>query len=267
MPRLPRTFRTAPLPPALVVALLTLGACANSKSAQPDLATPDGRSHASPSTPSTVTPVGRTEEWWVQRHRAILDKAREGGHEVVFLGDSITQGWEGEGKDIWARRIAPLKALNAGISGDRTQHVLQRLDDGLLDALTAKNNHVKAVVVMIGTNNSNGNDNTPAEIAAGVRDILTRVRSRLPDAKILLLAIFPRGEHANDQRDKLTATNALLAPLGETRNITFLDIGGSFFDDQSTLRHDLMPDYVHLSPAGYEIWASAMEPTLRSMLH
>ena len=107
---------------------------------------------------SAVEPVPRNEQGWQSRQKLLNQRAAEAGEkaQVIFIGDSITQGWEGESKEVWAKYYAHRNAVNLGIGGDRTQHVLWRLDNGNLSGLKPK-----AAVVMIGTNNSNGEDNTP----------------------------------------------------------------------------------------------------------
>jgi lysophospholipase L1-like esterase len=124
----------------------------------------------------------------------------------------------------------------------------------------------KAAVVMIGTNNSNGEDNTPEQIADGVTAIVQTLRQRLPNTKILLLGIFPRGENFNPQRGKLTQINQVLAKLDDGKNVHFLDIGPKFLNPDGILPAEIMPDYLHLSKKGYEIWADAIEPKLTELL-
>ena len=136
---------------------------------------------------STATrPEARTDDGWVARQKSFNDRVAQGDTDLLLIGDSITQGWEGEGKGVWAKYYAPRKAVNLGIGGDRTQHVLWRLDHGNLDGIKPK-----LAVLMIGTNNSNGNDNTAEEIGAGIRAIVARLREKLPETKVLILAVFP----------------------------------------------------------------------------
>ncbi|PYK14350.1 MAG: hypothetical protein DME55_15350, partial [Verrucomicrobia bacterium] len=124
----------------------------------------------------------------------------------------------------------------------------------------------KAAVVMIGTNNSNGEDNTPGQIADGVTAIVRKLRDRLPDTKILLLPIFPRGENFNNQRGKILQVNQVLQKLADRRNVLWVDFGYKFVTPEGRIPRDIMPDYLHLSPAGYEIWADSMEPVLGKIL-
>jgi lysophospholipase L1-like esterase len=212
---------------------------------------------------SAIDPVPKPEQWWQDRAALITKKAKEAGNkaQVVFIGDSITQGWEGEGKDVWAKYYAHRNAVNLGIGGDRTQHVLWRLDNGNLETL-----HPKVAVVMIGTNNSNGEDNSPVQIVEGVRAIVAKLRQKLPDTKVLLLAIFPRSENFSVQRGKLAQINQALRRLADDQSVYWADFGHLFMDDLGTIPRDLMPDYLHLSPKGYGIWAEAIEDRLSSII-
>jgi len=212
---------------------------------------------------SAVESAPRTDRGWQDRQELLNKRAAEAGEkaQVIFIGDSITQGWEGEGKDVWAKYYAPRNAINLGIGGDRTQHVLWRLDNGNLAGLKPK-----AAVVMIGTNNSNGEDNTPDQIVDGVTAIVKKLREKLPSTKILLLAIFPRSENFGVQRGKLAMINQVLARLGDNQNVFWVDFGHKFLNVDGTLPRELMPDYLHLSKRGYEIWAEAIEPKLSEIL-
>lgn len=212
---------------------------------------------------SAVTPVPRRDNWWKDRHELLNRRAAEAGEkaQVIFIGDSITQGWEGAGKEIWEERYAPLNAVNLGIGGDRTQHVLWRLENGNLEGLNPK-----AAVVMIGTNNSNGEDNTVSQIADGVTAIVNKLREKLPETEILLVAIFPRGESPNPQRGKILQVNQIIRKLAEEENVRWVDFGYRYVNEDGLIPASLMPDYLHLSPEGYQIWADALEPRLRRIL-
>ncbi len=188
---------------------------------------------------------------------AVPPARKKGGVDLLFLGDSITQGWNDN--EVWKRFYGPRNAANFGIGGDRTQHVLWRIQNGELDGIEPK-----VVVLMIGTNNA---DNaTTDEIAQGVTAIVEGLRHRLPKARILLLGIFPRGEKPNETREKLGTVNAKIAGLDDGRHVKYLDIGKAFLNEDGTISREIMPDFLHLSPKGYRIWADAMEPTLWSML-
>jgi beta-glucosidase len=208
---------------------------------------------------ATVIPAPR-EGKWMDRHNQISERAKQGDVDLLFIGDSITQGWEGAGKGVWAKYYGSRKAMNAGIGGDRTQHVLWRLDNGNLD-----NINPKLAVLMIGTNNSR--DHQPEDIAAGVKAIVEKLRSKLPQTKILVLAIFPRGPDAqNPNRKTNEATNEIIRKLADDSMIYYLDIGANFTAPDSSLVKAQMPDLLHLSPVGYAIWAESIEPTVAKLL-
>ncbi len=218
--------------------------------------------HAQSAAHSAIVPVPRDANWKVRAD--LLDKRVQEtpDTELLFIGDSITQGWEGGGaKDVWAKFYAKRKAVNLGIGGDRTQHVLWRLINAPLDGVKPK-----AAVVMIGTNNSNSEDNTPGQIIDGIAAIIAKLRERLPNTKILLLGIFPRTENFTAQRGKLTQINQVLAKLDDGKNVHYLDIGHCFLTRDGILPADIMPDYLHLSPKGYQMWADAIEPKLAELL-
>jgi beta-glucosidase len=201
---------------------------------------------------------------WMRRARLLDERVKDTPDtQVLFIGDSITQGWEGAngGSNVWKKYYEPRKAVNLGIGGDRTQHVLWRLEKAPLEGVKPK-----AAVVMIGTNNSNGEDNTPGQIAEGIEAIVKKLRERLPNTKILLLAIFPRGENFNAQRGKLTQINQVLMKLHDGQNVHFLDIGHHFLNSDGILPGEIMPDYLHLSEKGYQIWAEVIEPKLAELL-
>jgi lysophospholipase L1-like esterase len=212
---------------------------------------------------SAVKPVPRAlEPNWNKRAKLLDERVTENQDaQLLFIGDSITEGWEKGGSNVWKKFYGQRKAVNLGIGGDRTQHVLWRLENAPLG-----NMKPKAAVVMIGTNNSNGEDNTPGQIADGVRAIITKLRERLPGTKILLLAIFPRGENFNAQRGKIAQINQVLTKLDDGGNVQFLDISPRFLNKDGILPQEIMPDYLHLSEEGYEIWANAIEPKLAELL-
>ena len=209
-------------------------------------------------------PDGKVNAGFIASHERFVKTAQEGKAQLVFLGDSITAGWGGK-KDIWEKAFGKYQPANFGIGGDRTQHVLWRIQNGELDGIKPK-----ACVVMIGTNNS-GSD--PAEgIAKGVTAIVETIRAKQPQAKILLLAVFPRGEKpstpekANPGRDKLKQVNEIIAKLDDGKNVHFLDIGAKFLQPDGSISKDVMPDFLHLSAAGYQIWADAISPKLAELM-
>ncbi len=190
-------------------------------------------------------------------HRRFVERAWSGNVNLLFLGDSITQGWNDN--EVWKRHYGPRNAANFGIGGDRTQHVLWRIQNGELEGIEPK-----GVVLMIGTNNASSA--TADEIARGVTAIVAELRHRLPKARILLLGVFPRGQKPDATREKLQAVNAKIAGLDDGSHVKFLNIGKAFLNEDGTISREVMPDFLHLTRKGYRIWADAMEPTLWSML-
>jgi beta-glucosidase len=196
----------------------------------------------------------------MKRHESFNQRVAEGNVDLIFIGDSITQGWEGAGKDVWAEYYGKRNAVNLGIGGDRTQHVLWRLQNGNL-----KNIKPKLAVLMIGTNNSGSNSSE--QIADGVKAIVAQLRHDLPETKVLILAIFPRGPDANDAKRKVNeGANAIIAKLADGKTVFYQDIGPNFVDAQGNLSRDVMPDLLHLNKASYETWAKSIEPTVAKIL-
>ena len=180
--------------------------------------------------------------------------------DLVFIGDSITQGWEGRGKGVWEKFYGKRNAVNLGIGGDRTQHVIWRLDHD-----NVKNISPKAAGIMIGTNNSGSN--TPEQIAEGVAAIVKQLRTKLPKTQVLLLAVFPRGSDKNDKRRQVNEkTNDIFKKLADDKDVYYLDIGPKFLQEDGTLTREIMPDLLHLSEQGYTIWAESIEPTLKTLM-
>ena len=194
----------------------------------------------------------------VARHKQFLEIAKKGGVEVVFIGDSITQGWGNNA--AWKKNFEPLKAANFGIGGDQTGHVLWRITDGHeIDKLNPK-----VAVIMIGTNNTGGH--SAGQIAGGIKAIVARLREKQPQLHILLLGVFPRGEKPNPQREKLAAVNAAIAKLDDGKMVHYLDIGPKFMQADGTITKEIMPDYLHLSAKGYDIWAEAIDAKVAELM-
>jgi lysophospholipase L1-like esterase len=208
--------------------------------------------------PTTLVPVPR-DGGWMKRHESINAVAKSGDIDLVFVGDSITQGWGNN--DVWKKFYGHRRAMNAGIGGDRTQHVLWRLDHGNVDGIKPK-----LVVLMIGTNNSNREDNTAEEIGAGIVAIVGKLKEKLPEAKILVLAVFPRGEKPNAQREKNAKASEIASRTADDKQVFFLDIGQQFLGEDGILSKEIMPDYLHLTAKGYEIWAKSIEPKVAAIL-
>ena len=212
---------------------------------------------------SAVKAAPRTDRGWQDRAKLLDQRVKDNPDtQLLFIGDSITQGWEGDGgKEAWAKHYDKRKAVNLGIGGDRTQHVLWRLENAPLEGVKPK-----AAVVMIGTNNSNGEDNTPGQIAEGIEAIVKKLRERLPNTKILLVPIFPRGENPNPQRGKILQANQIIQKEVDGENVLWVDFGHKFLNEHGQIPREIMPDYLHLSKKGYEMWAESLAEPLKRVL-
>ena len=217
-------------------------------------------------TPAPLTKDGALQ-WWMQRHHDKLDeidRRKQAGlrSELVFIGDSITHGWEDSGRKFWDEHFAPQHALNLGFWGDCTENLLWRLQHGELDGIDPK-----VAVLMIGTNNTGDRQEEARNTAAGIRRILDELRLRLPHTRVLLLAIFPRDPQAHSPLRRLNdRVNGLISGLADGEQVVFLNINGQLMGPGGELSADILPDWLHLSEKGYELCARAIEPTLRRLL-
>lgn len=203
---------------------------------------------------------GQPNPVFIQAHENFVKQAQEGKAQLVFLGDSITAGW-GRQPAIWEKAFGAYTPVNFGIGGDRTQHVLWRIENGELETIKPK-----GVVLMIGTNNTT-RDETPG-IIRGITKIVETIRQKQPQAKVLLLAVFPRGEKPapNPGRDQINEINKAIAKLDDGKHVHFLDIGPKFLQPDGTILKTIMPDFLHLSAEGYQIWADAISPKLAELM-
>ncbi len=208
-----------------------------------------------------IVPVPVNAEWWTERMESTNSRVSKGDADIVFLGDSITQGWEDSGRQVWEKCYGHRKAVNLGFSGDETQHLLWRLDNGNIEGISPK-----VAVVLIGTNNCNTFNMSAESITAGITAVVDKLRNKLPETRILLLAVFPRGEKPNPLREKLTDASRMVSGLADGKMVHYLDIGDRFLDKNNSISRKIMPDYLHLSEKGYEIWAESMEPLLARLL-
>ncbi len=209
-----------------------------------------------------VIPVPVATEVWQQRHAAIVTAAAHGDAKLVFIGDSIVHAFGGEpdtldwfhnrGGDTWDLFYRPYHALNLGVSGDKTENVLWRLDNGELGPCKPS-----AAVVMVGANNVVRD--TAEQIAGGVEAVCFRLRAASPKTKILLVGILPRGTATSPEREKIRQTNLLLAKWATASNVSFQDVGAVFLDEKGEIPTELMPDQLQPMALGYRKWAMAIE--------
>jgi lysophospholipase L1-like esterase len=210
--------------------------------------------------PWIASPRPWSKAKWLAQHDAFVARARQGGIDVIFLGDSITENFVKRGNAAWNREIAPLGTIaDFGISGDRTQFVLWRARNGELDGTGAR-----VVVLMIGTNNLASA--TPENVARGVAAVVGTVRAKLPDATVILNALLPRGEPNDPVRAKTADVNARIALLANDDHVRWLDASAAFLGAGNVIPSELMPDKLHPSAAGYDVWATALRPVLLDVL-
>lgn len=248
--------------------LLLLSACFALAAAQtPAPATP-AVADTPPPLPDASAAIPKTgNARFFELHESFLARGKSGPIGVLFLGDSITEGWR-KAPHIWEHYFGQYEPANFGIGGDQTQHVIWRITQGELDGIKPK-----VVVLMIGTNNSGRH--TGAQIAAANRRIIELIRAKLPETKILLHAIFPRGprklrdgteEPWQQRMAAITAANAELATLDDGKTVRFLDINARFLGNDGTIPNIIMPDQLHPNAAGYQLWAEAIEKPLAEMM-
>ena len=192
----------------------------------------------------------------------VLARSNQGPVDLLMIGDSITQGWDDEGLPVWNAYYGRRRAVNLGFNTDRTEHVLWRLHHGEAQGLAPK-----VAVVMIGTNNTGVSHDPPEATVAGIQAILTTLRARLPETKILLLGIFPRGASADDPlRLVNVAVNDRLRECADFQHIFYLDLSLLYLDKGGRLSQDLMPDLLHPNELGYRVWAQGVEAMLKQLL-
>ena len=205
-------------------------------------------------------------------HESFLARGKGGPIGVLFIGDSITQGWS-KAPHVWEHYYGKWQPANFGIGGDQTQHVIWRIENGELDGIRPK-----VAVLMLGTNNTRTHD--AAEIAAANRKIVGLIRAKIQGVKVLVLAVFPRGPRpdkdgkvpaeevaeAARKMEIINAVNADLARLDNGSDVRFLDINRVFLGQDGKIPLAIMPDQLHPNAAGYQLWADAMHPTLTALM-
>jgi lysophospholipase L1-like esterase len=210
----------------------------------------------------------QTQQRMGPRHEGFVEIAKRGDIDLLLHGDSITDFWvQGDAnKAMFDKYFGSIKTANFAISGDTTQGVLWGLKNG-----EGQGFQPKAIMLMIGTNNTGGTNNagtaTAAEIAEGIGAVVLEMRNDFPDAKIQLLAVFPRGVPGDSVRDKIADINRIVAKLDDQRHIFYLDIGGRFLDERGYFLPDAFrPDNLHPLAKGYDIWGAAVKDQLAQMM-
>lgn len=209
--------------------------------------------------PSTAKPLSEDVAWmraaaWKARHRSHCETAGLGLAEIVFYGDSITQSLVDSA--AWKEISTRHKAVAFGISGDRTPHLLWRIENGEVGKLKPR-----LAFVLIGTNNIGHLDQSPEDVARGILAIAAALRKRMPATTLVIHGIFPAGELPSDPiRARIKAVNSLVANVDDGHKTKFLDLSQSFLTREGVIPSTLMPDFLHPSEAGYAIWMKQLKP-------
>jgi lysophospholipase L1-like esterase len=219
---------------------------------------------AAQASPRTVEFEWMSLSNWRERHARLVDIAERGEVDLIFLGDSITEGWTwGETSTIFKAAFGKYKTANFGIGGDQTQHVLWRLQNGETGKLSPK-----LTVLLIGTNNFGHSGHSPEQVSEGVQAIIYIINKHWPASKILLLGVFPYGEKAgNPSRTRVAQTNQLLAALNNDQNIYYYDFGSLFIDERGNIPSALMADFLHPTPRGYRMLAEKLGPVVDQLMN
>ena len=208
---------------------------------------------------TAVVPMPGGSDTWRARHKAMNARAKEGHVDLVYIGDSIVGNWKWDGKPVWDHYYAKRNGTILGISGDRTEQVLWRMQNGNVDGISPK-----LAIVMIGQNN--GPFNTGEEIGAGVTAIVQTLRKKLPETKILVLAIFPRGEKPTEERAVLAKANEIASKLADGKYVFYMDVNYLFLRPDGSIPASLMPDFEHPNEEGHRVWAAAIEPKVAELM-
>lgn len=214
-----------------------------------------------PSRLNTAATFTQTTQRRGPRHEGFVDLARRGNIDLLLLGDSITDWWvqNDDNRQMFEKYFGGIRTANFAIAGDTTQGVLWGLRNG-----EGQGFQPKAVMLMIGTNNG---ANTAPEVAEGIGAVVLEVRRNFPDAKILLLGIFPRSIPGDPVRDKIAEVNRLISKLDDRRHVFYLDIGARFLDANGVfLENAFRPDNLHPAAHGYDIWGQAVQAPLADLL-
>lgn len=196
------------------------------------------------------TPEPRENAHARARFEQINTAVKSQPHQALFLGDSLTEGFD---RDVWDAHMAPRGVLNAGIGGDRSENLLWRLEHGNLDGPPPK-----AAIVLIGTNDL-GRERPPQVAAEGIRANLLKLRQRLPETEILLLGLWPREDVPRIlQRHEVAAVNALIATCADGTHIHYADLGRLLLEPDGRLAPQISPDRLHFNGQGY----ARLAPTL-----
>ncbi|KQQ32038.1 mucin-desulfating sulfatase [Duganella sp. Leaf126] len=214
----------------------------------------------------SITPAPRTVEYpwmsiarWQAMFQEDLEVAESRKVDLLFVGDSITEGWN---KKVWDKSFGKWKTANFGIGGDHTGNVLWRLDHGQADKLSPK-----LVVLTIGVNNFFHCQANPEQVFEGVKAVVTKLRTIYPNARILLNAVLPYAQSASDpKRAEVIELNRMIATLDDGKSVIFKDYGKKFLQPNGDMSPTIMADYLHPTAKGYQVWSDAMLPDIKRLM-
>ena len=206
---------------------------------------------------------GREKAWWMPRHERTVESIAGGAKEydIVLIGDSITDFWSKSGARPWREKFGDAKTLNLGVMGDRIENIYWRLVNGEGQGWKAK-----IIMLLAGTNNigKRASGETVAELTEG---LVKYLRETHPEAKIVLVKIFPRADAkaGANAKDRIDEANRLTEKLIDSVNVVKLDIRQSFLNDDGSLKEELFKDKLHPNEAGYRIWAAAAHEVIEKL--
>ncbi len=242
---------------AAATAALLLAACAEKYEVVSALTTPVPGAEQDFGYQRVTTP--ELSRNYVQRIREKTEQAEKEGKDIKFVmvGDSITHFWEQAGKDVMEKNFAKYHPLDLGFAGDRTQNCLYVIKETDIFSKIDP----KLVMLLIGVNNFGWRQADVKATAEGIRLCVNALKEKAPNAKILLLGIFPAGQTPDDQnRPKIAATNEIIKEFADNKTVFYEDIGPKFLTPTGVLERDIMADFLHPTAKGYEIWAEAIMP-------
>jgi lysophospholipase L1-like esterase len=264
---------SAPVPPAVAIprptpaeleqanAALKRLIDSDTSSAQPLLKKFQSLMFLQPPRMNVAATFTQTNQRMGARHEGFVATAKQGNIDLLLHGDSITDWWQLDAnKPVFDKYFGNMRTADFAVAGDTTQGVLWGLRNG-----EGQGFQPKAVMLMIGTNNTG--QSTGPEIAEGVGAVVMELRRNFPSAKILLLAIFPRGVPGDPVRDKIAEVNQIISRLDDQKNVFYLDIGRKFLDDKGAFLPDsFRADNLHPQAKGYDIWGEAVSAKLAELM-
>ncbi|CAM4108607.1 GDSL-type esterase/lipase family protein [Zobellia nedashkovskayae] len=205
-------------------------------------------------------------EWWNKRHETINSRLKS-NPDVILVGNSIFHTLEEEDrKEVWTKYLDKYRTVDMGISGDRTENVIWRIENGTLEGINPK-----VAIVLIGTNNTDGNHylniSTPEELAAGIFKICSLLTKKLPNIEILLMGILPYGYKPNHRDNLNKATNELISSFPEKNSkIHYIDISSEYLDENGKVNKELMSDYLHPNAEGHLLMFKALDTDIQKLM-